>query len=122
MQAACAAIVLHVLNYNLTARIEHKTRIFTKLLGPNAVYYYAVYLVASAALRDLYIKNVLSADSGSMLDYVEVDGLFLGLNFQELLKSYGMILFGLGIMLNLWTLYALGIKGMYNGMADSPLF
>lgn len=117
MQIASAAIVLHVLNYNLTARLEHKTRIFTKILGTNAVYFYATYLVASAALRDYYIEKVLSADSGSMLEFIQVDGLFLGLNFQELLKTYGMILFGLGVLLNLWTLNALGIKGMYNGRA-----
>ena len=29
---AAAAIVLHVANYNATAQLEHKTRIFTKVI------------------------------------------------------------------------------------------
>jgi phosphatidylethanolamine/phosphatidyl-N-methylethanolamine N-methyltransferase len=126
LQMACLGMILHVLNYNLTARIEHKTRLFTRILGNNAVYYYAIFLIASAGLRDFYIERVLAADAGSMLNYLQIDGHFLGLNFDQLVKIYGTILFGLGVLLNLWTLKALGIKGMYNGdsfgfLMDSPV-
>lgn len=54
--AALAAVALHVANYNFTAQVEHRTRVFTKLIGRNAVYIYAAYLVASAALRDKVIE------------------------------------------------------------------
>jgi methylene-fatty-acyl-phospholipid synthase len=105
------AIVLHVVNYNATAQIEHHTRIFTKILGKNAVYYYAVYLVVSALVRDHFIQIALQSDSHSL----SVDLVFVG-----------QILFGVGVAMNLWTLKALGIKGMYNGdsfghLMDAPV-
>lgn len=97
---AAVSIVLHVANYNATAQLEHKTRIFSKVLGKNAIYIYAVYLVISALIRDRFIQVALIQDQGS-------------LGFRAVLSPY--ILFGIGTLLNFWTLSALGIKGMYNG-------
>ena len=112
--SAAMAIVLHVLNYNFTARIEHSTRIFTKILGKNAVYYYAVYLVVSALVRDHFINLALAANSNSFSLLNELDSVL------------GAMLVAIGIGLNLWTLWALGIKGMYNGdsfgfLMDAPV-
>ncbi|PRP80971.1 hypothetical protein PROFUN_11085 [Planoprotostelium fungivorum] len=110
--AALAAIVLHVVNYNVTAQIEYNTRIFTRLLGKHAIYYYAVYLVSSAAVRDHFIDQQLRADSNTFP--VPLIG------WLPLLTSWTLFLFGIG--LNLWTLYTLGIKGMYNGDSFGFLF
>eukprot|EP00741_Cyanophora_paradoxa_P007379 tig00001127_g7138.t1 len=129
---AALAILLHVVNYNVrgierrpkhppgvasaaTAHIEHHTRCFTKLLGRNAVYYYAVYLVASALVRDHFINVAVEGTKSS-----------LPLLPGGLSSPVGLALFGAGIALNLWTLQALGIKGMYNGdsfghLMDAPV-
>jgi phosphatidylethanolamine/phosphatidyl-N-methylethanolamine N-methyltransferase len=109
--AASFAIVLHVANYNSTAQIEHKTRVFTKLLGKNAVYYYAVYLVLSALVRDHFIQIALQSSQNTLEFHAPLIGRFL---------------FGFGVFLNIWTLNALGIKGMYNGdsfghLMDAPV-
>ncbi|XP_004348088.2 PEMT/PEM2 methyltransferase [Capsaspora owczarzaki ATCC 30864] len=115
--APLAAIVLHVANYNATAQIEHKTRCFTKILGANAVYYYAVYLVLSAAVRDAVIHSAIEAS------LPELQWIVLPVEIATIV-GYG--LFVVGILLNLWTLHALGIKGMYNGdsfgfLMDAPV-
>ena len=104
--AATWAILLHVANYNLTAQIEHYTRIFTKILGKNAFYVYAIYLIGSALIRDHIIQNALITDSRSFSKVPMLESVPIGL---------GIVLFLIGIALNLWTLKALGIKGMYNG-------
>ncbi|KAJ3030282.1 hypothetical protein HK097_005644 [Rhizophlyctis rosea] len=101
---AAVAIVLHVANYNATAQVEHRTRIFTKIFGSPAVYLYAVYLVLSALVRDHYVKEAVEGDAGSLI-----------LLDQPLANTLSNILIYSGIFLNLWTLKALGIKGMYNG-------
>lgn len=108
---ASGAIVLHVLNYNATAQIEHRTRLFSKLLGRNAIYIYAVYLVISALIRDHFIQLALRADQGSL---------------DLELKPLSGFLFVVGVLLNIWTLKALGVKGMYNGdsfgfLMDAPV-
>jgi methylene-fatty-acyl-phospholipid synthase len=96
---ASAAIVLHVLNYNLTAQVEHKTRVFTKGFGKNAVYIYAVYLVLSALVRDHFINLALVKDSNSMhIGFV----------------PFSYILFFGGVALNLWTLSALGMLELFH--------
>ncbi|KAL7748646.1 hypothetical protein RI367_006057 [Sorochytrium milnesiophthora] len=102
--AAAAAIVLHVANYNATAQVEHATRIFTKLIGRHAVYFYAVYLIASALVRDHFIDQATAFDTDSLVLLPPVVARWLG---------GALMAFGMG--LNLWTLKALGIKGMYNG-------
>ena len=104
--AAVLSIVLHVVNYNVTARLEFRTRIFTRLLGRNAVYVYAMYLVASAVIRDYLIKADLIADA------VTLKTPYLS---PELHYAAGTFLLAFGVLLNLWTLKALGVKGMYNG-------
>mmetsp|Transcript_14578 Transcript_14578/g.18482 ORF Transcript_14578/g.18482 Transcript_14578/m.18482 type:complete len:201 (-) Transcript_14578:108-710(-) len=101
---ALTAILVHVLNYNVTAQLEYHTRCFTKLLGRHAVYYYAVYLVFSALIRDQFVHRALIANSETLVLFPE--------NVAFVLSS---VLFVSGILLNLWTLKALGIKGMYNG-------
>merc|ERR1712137_578143 len=101
---AAVSIVLHVGNYNITAQIEHHTRIFTKILGKHAVYYYAVYLVISALIRDHFINLDLQANSNTLVLFGESTAFILS-----------STLFFLGVALILWTLKALGIKGMYNG-------
>lgn len=104
LSIAVLAICLHVLNYNATAQIEFKTRCFTKMLGRNAVYYYACYLVLSAIVRDHFINQAMSNDAASFVLFGD-----------DIARFLGWLLFIVGVGLNLWTLHALGIKGMYNG-------
>lgn len=63
---AAAGIILHVANYNATAHLEHNTRVFTKILGKHAVYFYAVFLVVSALVRDEFIKYALIDDKAEV--------------------------------------------------------
>ncbi|KAJ3325944.1 hypothetical protein HDV06_002329 [Boothiomyces sp. JEL0866] len=112
---AALAIILHVVNYNATAQIEHATRIFTKAIGKNAVYYYAVYLVASALVRDHFIQQAVILDQGSFVFAA-----------KPVMQALGWTSGAIGILMNLWTLKALGIKGMYNGdsfgfLMDAPV-
>ena len=74
-------------------------------MGSNAVYYYAVYLLISAAIRDKFINDAIMADQGS-----------LHIFSTELSKTVGSLLVCFGVFLNLWTLSVLGVKGMYNGI------
>eukprot|EP00002_Diphylleia_rotans_P014127 TRINITY_DN2748_c1_g1_i1.p1 TRINITY_DN2748_c1_g1~~TRINITY_DN2748_c1_g1_i1.p1 ORF type:complete len:199 (-),score=41.81 TRINITY_DN2748_c1_g1_i1:63-659(-) len=104
IMCATASIILHVVNYNLTAQVEHNTRIFTKILGRYAVYYYAVYLVLSALVRDALIDAAIAVDSQKV-----------ALLEPDMAKYVGSSLLAFGVLLNLWTLKALGVKGMYNG-------
>ncbi|KAJ3260334.1 hypothetical protein HK103_000969 [Boothiomyces macroporosus] len=112
---AALSIVLHVVNYNATAQVEHATRVFTKILGKNAVYYYAVYLVVSALVRDHFIQQAVILDQGSF-----------SIASKPIMQAAGWTLGAVGIIMNLWTLKALGIKGMYNGdsfgfLMDAPV-
>ncbi|ORZ32476.1 phospholipid methyltransferase family protein [Catenaria anguillulae PL171] len=102
--AAAGAIVAHVANYNVTAQIEYNTRIFTKAIGKNAIYFYAVYLILSALARDYVIDLAMVQDAGSLVLFP-----------TTIAQSLGYSLFAAGILINLWTLKALGIKNMYNG-------
>eukprot|EP00004_Rigifila_ramosa_P027783 TRINITY_DN9168_c0_g1_i1.p2 TRINITY_DN9168_c0_g1~~TRINITY_DN9168_c0_g1_i1.p2 ORF type:complete len:206 (-),score=42.03 TRINITY_DN9168_c0_g1_i1:8-625(-) len=113
--AAAASILLHVCNYNVTAHLEHNTRIFTRILGRNAVYYYAIYLIASAIVRDILMEEAIKADPAK-----------LSVVSASLAAAIGYSLFVFGCFLNLWTLKALGVKGMYNGdsfghLMDAPV-
>jgi len=101
---AVVASLLHVVNYNATAHLEHRTRIFTRIIGRHAVYCYAVYLVLSALLRDYFINQAVAASQNTLVLFSPHVAFFLG----------GALFVG-GFLLNLWTLKALGIKGMYNG-------
>eukprot|EP01114_Cavostelium_apophysatum_P020611 TRINITY_DN6958_c0_g1_i2.p1 TRINITY_DN6958_c0_g1~~TRINITY_DN6958_c0_g1_i2.p1 ORF type:complete len:195 (-),score=15.54 TRINITY_DN6958_c0_g1_i2:98-682(-) len=112
---AAAAIILHVVNYNATAQIEYNTRIFTKIFGSIAIYLYAAYLVASALLRDHFINLCLQDDQHSFPSQLRMTNDTAAFYISSLL-------FGFGIFLNLWTLKALGIKGMYNGDSFGYLF
>ncbi|TPX72322.1 hypothetical protein SpCBS45565_g00532 [Spizellomyces sp. 'palustris'] len=112
---AAAAIVLHVANYNLTAQLEYHTRIFTKIFRSPAVYLYALYLIASALVRDHYVMQAVEGDVNSYI-----------LFSKDAAKLIGHTLITFGVLLNLWTLKALGIKGMYNGdsfghLMDAPV-
>ncbi|EFA86829.1 phospholipid methyltransferase family protein [Heterostelium album PN500] len=122
---ALISIVLHVANYNATAQYEYTTRTFTKvaiaekinfiLIGKNTIYYYAVYLIASALVRDHFIDVAIRADRFGVEMFPD--------EFATLL---GNSCFIFGILLNIWTLYCLGIKGMYNGdsfghIMDAPV-
>ena len=77
-----------------------------QILGKHAIYYYAVYLVASALIRDSIIKRAVE---------VEVREVRLLILEEEAAFWFGGSLFVCGLLLNLWTLERLGIKGMYNG-------
>eukprot|EP01096_Ripella_sp_DP13-Kostka_P003122 TRINITY_DN1447_c0_g1_i1.p2 TRINITY_DN1447_c0_g1~~TRINITY_DN1447_c0_g1_i1.p2 ORF type:complete len:192 (+),score=66.34 TRINITY_DN1447_c0_g1_i1:33-578(+) len=112
---ATLGIVLHVVHYNASARIEHKTRIYTKVLGKNAIYYYGVLLIVSALFRDFLIEKALETDKNSFELLPGPVALWI---------SIALFVFGFG--LNLWTLKALGFKGMYNGdsfgfLMDAPV-
>ncbi|KAJ3174097.1 hypothetical protein HDU88_000064 [Geranomyces variabilis] len=101
---AAIAIVLHVANYNATAQLEHHTRIFTKIFRSPAVYIYALYLVGSALVRDHYIMQAIETDANSYMLFT-----------RDMSQLIGHAFIAVGILLNIWTLKALGIKGMYNG-------
>ncbi|KAF9938367.1 hypothetical protein BGZ65_013016 [Modicella reniformis] len=110
-QMAILAMILHVANYNVTARIEYNTRMFTKTIGSNAIYFYAVYLILSALVRDHFIHLAVAPDAGSFV-----------LFSAGVASVLGGACFAFGVLLNLWTLKALGIKGMYNGDSFGFLF
>jgi len=80
-----------VANYNITAQFEHHTRRITKLLGPNAVYYYAVYLILSALLRDHFIFKIipmLNPDGVIVGNYrCSLSGRDLNRNYKTILKD-----------------------------------
>lgn len=99
-----AAIVLHVLNYNITAQLEYHTRIFSKIFGKLAIYIYALFLIVSALIRDHYLMRAIERDAGSRI-------LFSPETAENL--SFWLITFG--IFLNLWVLQVLGFKNMFNG-------
>ncbi|KAI8894093.1 phospholipid methyltransferase-domain-containing protein [Globomyces pollinis-pini] len=108
---AVAAIVFHLVNSNLTAIIERKTRFFTNKLGVNAIYYYAVYLISSALIRDYLIYRAIQSDT-------------LNLHYPN--SPMAIVIFVTGLGLNLWVLRILGIKGMFNGdsfgyLLDAPV-
>ncbi|KAI9141940.1 phospholipid methyltransferase family protein [Paraphysoderma sedebokerense] len=108
---AFAAIPIHVANYNATAHLEYNTKIVTQILGKNAVYYYAAYLVLSALIRDHYINGAILATADTLV-----------LFNSDTARVLGGASFVFGALLNLWTLKALGIKGMYNGDSFGFLF
>jgi len=104
-----------VVNYNATAHLEYHTRIFTKIIGKNAVYFYAVYLVVSALVRDHFINEAMKTSQNTLV-----------LLPADIALYIGSAIFVGGFLLNLWTLKALGIKGMYNGdsfgfLMDAPV-
>ncbi|KAF9195657.1 hypothetical protein BGZ50_004055, partial [Haplosporangium sp. Z 11] len=105
------AMILHVANYNLTARFEYNTHGFTKVIGKNAIYVYAVYLVLSALVRDHFIHLAVAPDAGSFILFP-----------ATVASVVGGVCFVSGALLNLWTLNSLGIKGMYNGDSFGFLF
>eukprot|EP00158_Paraphelidium_tribonemae_P005835 Partr_v1_DN27549_c0_g1_i3_m30328 putative phosphatidylethanolamine N-methyltransferase len=109
---AVGAIVFHVMNYNATAQLEYRTRFFTKAFGRNTIYFYACYLVFSALIRDQIIQTDLLLDQGTIT----------GMSAPKTVRSAGILIFVYGILLNLWTLKELGIKGMYNGDSFGWLF
>ncbi|KAG0237086.1 phospholipid methyltransferase-domain-containing protein [Mortierella sp. GBAus27b] len=110
-QVAILAMILHVANYNFTARLEYNTRVFTKAIGSNAIYFYAVYLVLSALVRDHFIHLAVAPDAGSLVIFP-----------AAVATAVGGTCFVLGVLLNLWTLKSLGVKGMYNGDSFGFLF
>ncbi|KAG0364691.1 hypothetical protein BGX24_004490 [Mortierella sp. AD032] len=110
-QVAILAMILHVTNYNITARFEYNTRGFTKVIGKNAIYFYAVYLILSALIRDHFIHLAVAPDAGSLI-----------LLPASIATVLGAVCFVSGALLNLWTLNSLGIKGMYNGDSFGFLF
>ncbi|KAI1321808.1 hypothetical protein EDD11_000084 [Mortierella claussenii] len=110
-QVAILAMILHVANYNITARFEYNTHKFTKIIGKNAIYFYAVYLVLSALIRDHFIHLAVGPDAGSFVIFP-----------ATVATVVGALCFVLGAGLNLWTLNSLGIKGMYNGDSFGFLF
>ncbi|KAG0049405.1 hypothetical protein BGZ83_005784 [Gryganskiella cystojenkinii] len=110
-QVAILSMILHVVNYNVTARFEYNTHKFTKMIGKNAIYYYAVYLVLSALVRDHFIHLAVAPDAGSLVIFPVAFATVIGATC-----------FVSGALLNLWTLKSLGIKGMYNGDSFGFLF
>ncbi|KAF9436076.1 hypothetical protein BGZ76_004894 [Entomortierella beljakovae] len=110
-QVAILSMILHVANYNFTARLEYNTHIFTKIIGKNAIYFYAVYLVVSALIRDHFIHLAVGPDASTLVFFP-----------AAVASALGATCFVSGILLNLWTLKSLGVKGMYNGDSFGFLF
>ncbi|KAF9409456.1 hypothetical protein BGZ94_001953, partial [Podila epigama] len=92
-QVAMISMILHVANYNWTARYEHRTHNITKWFGPKAVYYYAVYLILSALVRDHFIHLAVAPNAGSFVLFT-----------STVATSLGAFCFVAGALLNLWTL------------------
>ncbi|KAF9582008.1 hypothetical protein BGW38_000777, partial [Lunasporangiospora selenospora] len=80
-------------------------------LGKNAIYFYAVYLVLSALLRDHFIHLAVAPNADTFVIFP-----------STIAKALGGGAFVSGFLINLWTLKALGIKGMYNGDSFGFLF
>lgn len=98
------SIAFNPIFWNIAARLEHRTHIGSKLLGPRlGCYSLAITIFSLGLLRDhLYLAAL--AESSTSLN-------LLHLPHREL----GSALFGLGNMLVVSSMYALGVTGTYLG-------
>lgn len=98
------SIAFNPIFWNIVARLEHKTHIGSRIFGPYlGCYLLAITIFTLGLLRDhLYLNALAEAPySASLLELPH--------------KEIGSALFGLGNMLVLSSMFALGVTGTYLG-------
>ena len=105
---SCTHIFFNVLYWNVTTRIQYKTKFFSKLFGNKklAVYIHTILIFSFGLSRDFLYKYVVNTSS----------------NFFPIIDNHYMTFIGymillLGITLVLSATYKLGIIGTFNGDA-----
>ncbi|KAF9369170.1 hypothetical protein CPC16_004707, partial [Podila verticillata] len=77
-------------------------------IGPKAIYFYAVYLVLSALVRDHFIHLAVAPNAGSFVLFP-----------ATIATALGAFCFVAGALLNLWTLKSLGDS--FGFLFDAPV-
>ena len=101
-------IIFNVLYWNITSRIQYKTKLFTNLIGDKkkAVYIHTILIFSFGLSRDYLYKYVVNTSNN-----------FFPLIDNQYIPYIGYLLLLVGITLVLSATYRLGIIGTFNGDA-----
>ncbi len=101
-------IFFNVIYWNITSRIQYKTKIFSKLFGNKkiAVYIHTILIFSFGLSRDFLYKYVVNTSSNS---FPIID--------NQYMTFLGYLMLLLGITLVSSATYKLGIIGTFNGDA-----
>ena len=101
-------IFFNVIYWNITSRIQYKTKIFSKLFGNKkiAVYIHTLLIFSFGLSRDFLYKYVVNTSSNS---FPIID--------NQYMTFLGYLMLLLGITLVSSATYKLGIIGTFNGDA-----
>ena len=102
-----AHIIFNVTYWNVTSRIQYKTKIFSKLFGDKkkAVYIHTVLIFSLGLSRDYLYKYVVNTSN------------YFPVIDNQLMTYLGYLILLLGIILVSSATYKLGIIGTFNGDA-----
>ncbi|ODV94111.1 hypothetical protein PACTADRAFT_4066 [Pachysolen tannophilus NRRL Y-2460] len=109
LQIAIGLILFNPIYWNIMARLEHKTHFLTKIFGSakNGCYFLAFTIFSLGLIRDDFYNKALSEQP--------TFSLFLQPEYENLIKSLGLIIFSIGSILVVSSMYKLGITGTYLG-------
>ena len=101
-------IIFNVLYWNITSRIQYKTKIFSNLFGnkKKAVYIHTILIFSFGLSRDFLYKYVVNTSNN-----------FFPLIDNQYILYIGYMILLMGIILVLSATYKLGIIGTFNGDA-----
>ena len=101
-------IIFNVSYWNITSRLQYKTKFFTKLFGDKklAVYIHTVIVFSIGLSRDYLFKYVVNT-SNNLFSLID----------SQYATYLGYLLLFLGMILVLSATYRLGIIGTFNGDA-----
>ncbi|XBW35788.1 hypothetical protein QEN19_001360 [Hanseniaspora menglaensis] len=110
---ALGLIVLNPTTWNVIARLDHKYRVFSKKIFNSkykACYSLAILIFTLGIFRDHAFLKGCVLEQPSVFEYLSKDSLWI-----PLLKVAGGLFFAAGQILNLGSMYKLGIDGTYLG-------
>lgn len=110
---ALGLIVINPSTWNIIARIDYRTRLFSKkIFGSKyaACYSLAVLIFSLGLIRDHTFLKGCVLEQPSVFEYLSKDSLWV-----PVLKALGAATFVIGQTLNLGSMYKLGIDGTYLG-------
>lgn len=110
---ALGLIVLNPTTWNVVARLDYKYRIFSKKIFKSkykACYSLAVLIFSLGLFRDHAFLKGCVLEQPSVFEYLPKDSLW-----GPFLKIVGGLTFAVGQILNLGSMYKLGIDGTYLG-------
>ncbi|ORY76303.1 phospholipid methyltransferase-domain-containing protein [Protomyces lactucae-debilis] len=101
---SAASIAFNPIFWNVVARAEHKLKLMTRILGPyNGCYLLALTIFSLGLIRDhFYLEALKVAPTSPLL-----------LSLPH--KAIGAVFFGLGNLLVVSSMWALGVTGTYLG-------